>query len=169
MILIFIGALAFMFFNTNKDDITLTPIDTRPTPFAAHDVALAAARAWRADAYLATLHSTGEVGATGRGNFWRFVFISPDPAMRGRGYEVAVEGQAVRATNEIAYVGSGAVFPSNILSQEDAITRVHSFKGYESASVLGIEAVYGAKEQVWYWGVRTPQGVVSVEARAAAQ
>lgn len=165
-VLLGVGILVFSFYYFSSSPASPSAfVDLRPSPRDAYAVAASSARAWRVDAQLSTLHSLADVGMTGKSVAWRFVFISPVPSLKGRGYAVEVRDQIVVSNSEIAYMGSGAEFPQSIMSEEQAIARVHAIQGYESASVIGIEAVYGPKEKLWYWGVRTPRGVVSVEAR----
>ncbi|GEM_PF-1742679 len=136
--------------------------DTRPTPRNAYDIALPAARNWQTDAALAFLES-GVAGETGRSDLWRVGFISR--AKPGVALVVSVKDYAVVSTGEMPYVGLGADFPADILSEEEAIARVRQLKGYESTPILKVEAVYGPAGKVWYWGVHTAKGVVSIEAQ----
>mgnify|MGYP001559581377 FL=1 len=157
--------MALIYFVPFRDAAIEKAVDTRPTPRNAYEVAFPVAQVWRADAQLAFLQSLDAVGETGRGNAWRFIFTSPHPSMNNQGYVIEVRNQAVTTTHGMQYRGFGAEFPAFLLAQDIAIARVHQIKGYEREQITGIEAVYGPKEKTWYWGVRTPKGVVSVEAR----
>lgn len=132
--------------------------------FDAHDAALEVARGWHTDAVLSTFTSNtakdGEPIDT-----WQFIFISPSAPRRGFIVDVAID--KVVGSREVDYVGVGAAFPpaDSIISQGEAIRRIHALPGYEDQPVLGIEAVYDSAGHEWFWAARTPKGVVSIEAK----
>lgn len=131
---------------------------------SAYDMGLERARTWQDDAVLARIISsegTAEEVATGT---WKAIFVSGKT--KGKGYEVEVQGGNVVKEQEIDYAApGGAELPSDIISTDQAVQIVKGMKGFEDAKVFGVEAVYGSDEKVWYWGVKTDKGTVSVEAR----
>lgn len=134
----------------------------RMTPRTAYDIALSEAKKWHPDAALASLTSSEET-AVGRADHWKLIFTSQ--LAKKKGLLVLVADKMVVSTQEVPYVGFAADFPTDIISEEEAIARVHQMKGYENEKILGIETVYGPAEKAWYWGVRTAKGVVTVEAK----
>lgn len=134
----------------------------RMTPRTAYDIALPEAKKWQADAALSSLTSSEET-AVGRADHWKLIFTSP--RVKQKGLLVVVADKVIVSTQEIPYAGFAADFPADIISEEEAINRVHQMKGYENEPILGIETVYGPAEKAWYWGVRTAKGVVTVEAK----
>jgi uncharacterized protein YxeA len=111
---------------------------------------------WQVDAEVAFMEGGKELS-----DEWRFIFASKQ--VKGKGFEVRVSGQDV-LTKEIDYSGSGEVLPEDIISQDEAVRRVKEMPAYKDAEIIGVEAVYGKGDKVWYWGVRTNKGTVSVEA-----
>lgn len=135
------------------------------TPRNAFDIALPTAKKWQTDAALSFLASDGESGSNGRANSWRLIFTSKNPKVKNKGYQIKLNENQINSHEEIPYAGFAADFPADIMTPEDAIAEVHRIKGYENVSVLGIEAVYGPAEHAWYWAIRTPRAVISVEAK----
>ncbi len=127
----------------------------------AYNLALVEARAWHGDAVLSSLSAPTD--AAGRSDRWELVFISP--STKGRGYQVVVVENRIVSKEEISYQGAGADFPADLITPEEAVRQVRTIKGYEDAAIQGVEAVYGAGGKIWYWGVRTARGVVSIKAR----
>lgn len=127
----------------------------------AFNVAQEKAHAWHGDAMLASLTS-GSTGELGRSDAWTLVFVSSHA--KGKGYMIEIDDRKIASASEIQFQGAGAEFPSNIISPEQAIERVRAIKGYESVDILAVEAIYGSKGKIWYWGVKTPRGVISVKA-----
>lgn len=130
-------------------------------PRTAFDIALPRAREWQSDAILSFL--TSQQKTAQRAEYWSIFFTSLHK--KDRGFLVEVADQHIISAKEIPYRGSSAEFPSDIMSEEEAIAHVHAIKGYEHEPVLGIEALYGPAEKAWYWGVRTSKGIVTVEAK----
>ena len=56
------------------------------------------------------------------------------------------------------------VIPQNIISPEEAVVKALRVEGYETERVLVFEAVRGEEDDMWYWGVKTPRGTVTVKA-----
>ncbi|OGZ00059.1 MAG: hypothetical protein A2945_00015 [Candidatus Liptonbacteria bacterium RIFCSPLOWO2_01_FULL_52_25] len=128
----------------------------------AHDIADQEARKWHSDAVLSTFTSNkaqnGEPIDT-----WQFIFISASAPRRG--FIVDIEGNVIAGSREVDYVGTGAAFSEEgIITQGEAIRRIHALSGYEDEPILGIEAVYDPAAKSWYWAARTLKGVVSIEA-----
>lgn len=130
----------------------------------AYQVALARAREWNADAALAFIDSSAKDKIETSSPVWEFTF-APKNNDTQKGFVVVIEGEKIIRVEEIQHSGSGADLPDNIISQEEAIARVKQMAGYENEPVLGVEAVYGAGNKVWYWGVKTGKGTASVEAK----
>lgn len=129
---------------------------------SAHDVAARVAMAWHADAVLSTFTSN-----TAKNNEpindWQFIFISASSPRKG--FIVDIAGDRVAGSREVDYVGTGAPFSEkNMISQGEAIRRIHALPGYENETVIGIEAVYDSAGHEWFWAARTSRGVVSVSA-----
>ena len=93
----------------------------------------------------------------------RFIFVSEEK--NGVGFVVEIFRDDVTEAEEIPYNGLGALIPETTITPDKAIERVKNTPGYENALIQGVEAVYGREGKVWYWGVQTDKGTVSVEAR----
>ncbi len=128
----------------------------------AREVAMRAAAAWQADAMLATIQSVDTSDTADRADAWQFTFIASGAS--GKGYVVRVADGRVTEAVEIDYVASGSALPSSFLTADEAVAAVRKLPGYEDVDVLGVEAVYGASNAIWYWGVKTSRGTVSIEA-----
>jgi len=130
----------------------------------AYQAALARALEWNADAALAFIDSGVKEKSETSSPVWKFTFAPKNNDAR-EGFVVVVEGEKVIRVEEVEHSGSGVELPDDIISQEEAIARVKKMAGYENEPILGVEAVYGAGNKVWYWGVKTGKGTVSVEAK----
>lgn len=137
-------------------------IDNRPSPRNAFDIALPEAQKWQSDAKMVFLNSIGPIGETGRSNNWGVAFASKN--VKGKVYLVNVVDYKIISAGETLYTGSGADFPENIISLEEAIKQFRQIKGNDNIEILGAEAIYGPALKVWYWGIKTPLGVTSVKA-----
>ena len=148
-----------------KKPLTVKPYDTGganiTSAIDAHAAANVLAKQWHADAVLSSLTSnpvdTGQTISD-----WKFIFIAKSAP--GKGFSVEVSNSQVVSYGEIKYVGSGAALPDTIISQGEAIRRVEAMKGYTNQPILGIQAVYDPVKKVWFWAVKTPIGIVSVDA-----
>lgn len=121
-----------------------------------YELARKASVVWQADAVVAFMEGGKDLSEN-----WRFIFISE--LVKGKGLEVKVAGSEV-VSKEVDYAGTAEKLPEGIISQDEAVRRVKAMPAYKDAEVLGVEAVYGKGDKVWYWGVKTSIGVVSVEA-----
>lgn len=128
----------------------------------AYDIALLRAKEWQSDVLMDRI-SSGDIGDTGKSKVWKVVFVSK--ALPDKGFLVEVVDRSVVSAYEIPYSGVGADFPVETISQDEAIRRMRSVPGYENEPVISVEAVYGPAGEVWYWGVRTAKGVVSIQAK----
>ncbi|MEK7657881.1 MAG: hypothetical protein AAB366_01660 [Patescibacteria group bacterium] len=126
----------------------------------AYDIALLEAQKWQPDAKLAFMDS-GSISERGRSNTWKAIFISSK--VKAKGFSIEIEDYKIILLAEIIYNGVGADFPTNIISSEDAIKMVRATKGYEDAEIYGAEVIYMGN--LWYWGVKTSKGVVSVKGK----
>lgn len=159
-----LGGIVFLFRQTKESPLDI-PLESKTEKSAevleeraAYEIALLRARKWNENAVLAHIASAVDPEES------RYTFISE--SAHGRGFVVAVQGNKIITADETEYAGtSGAPFPSSAISQEKAAERVRNMPGYEDAEILGVEAVYGKIGEVWYFGVQTDKGTVSVEAR----
>lgn len=135
-------------------DGTYTPYET------ARRLAIDAARTWRGDAELSRLFPRAEANDRGDAKVWRAVFTSSSRS--GAGYVVDVVGGVVIAAKETVYNSFGAAMPEDSISSDEAIARVRSLPGRGGAVIEGVEAVYNNDDAMWYWGVMTDKGTVSV-------
>jgi hypothetical protein len=141
-------------------------IPASPERVSAADVsaiAFASAQIWSSDALLAYMNSGAVEQIGGRAETWEFIFVAS--SKKGKGYRVTILGHAITHKEEINYQGQGAPLPPSMLPEEEAIKRVRAMPGFEDVDILGVEAVHGPSGTVWYWGVKTSKGVVSVEAK----
>ena len=130
--------------------------------FDAYNAAFGVAKVWRNDAILSTfISNTAENNEPI--NTWQFIFISP--SVPGKGLLVDIADERVIGSRETNYVGTGAAFSeAGIISQGEAVRRIHALPGYENEQIIGIEAVYDTVKHSWFWAAKTARGVVSVEA-----
>ena len=141
---------------THQEDIK------KMTARSAFDIAFARAKEWRADAQLSLLSAQTPSDA-GHSDSWRLIFVSQQE--KDKGFVITINNKVIISVEETSYRGAAADFPANILSTDEAIKRVHEIRGYADVPILGIEAIYGPAEKAWYWGIRTPKGVVTIEAK----
>lgn len=94
---------------------------------------------------------------------WKVTFVSKNVV--GKGIVVEVADRRVMAVTEIPYVGTGADYPIETISQDEAIRRFRQTPGNEHEPILSVDAVYGPAGQVWYWGIKTAKGITSVQAK----
>ena len=154
--------LNFPFLSRTVTDHALEEDIKKMTPRNAFDIAFARAREWRSDAELSFLGAQTSSEA-GRSDSWRMIFVSRHE--KNKGFVVTIDNKVIVSVQETLYRGSAADFPVDIMSPDVAIKQVHEIRGYTNVPILGIEAVYGAAEKSWYWGVRTSKGVVTIEAK----
>lgn len=146
--------------NVNQELVNAPVVSHYAEPArSTYEIGLQKAREWQHDAVLARIVSP-EGDTSGE---WKAIFISPQ--VQNKGYVVAVQANALSSAEEIDFVGTGAELPENIITADQAVQQVKGMKGFEDAEVFGVEAVYGADEKLWYWGVKTDKGTVSVEAK----
>ncbi len=166
---LFVIAYSFDFLHVNFSLLSRVAKDhglqedlKKMTPRNAFDVALSRAKEWRSDAELSFL-SAETSSETGRSDSWKLIFISQQE--KNKGLLIIIVDKVIASVQETLYRGFAADFPIDIISSDEAIKRVHEMNGYTHMPILGIEAVYGPAEKAWYWGVRTPKGVVTIEAK----
>lgn len=128
----------------------------------AYDIALEKAKEWQTDAALSFIDAV-LLDSNGNPKTWKLTFVSKN--ISGKGFVVEVENGVITNSKEIEYSGTGSELPTNIISQQEAIEKVKKMSGYEDTEILGVEAVYGKGTEIWYWGVKTSKGTVSVEAK----
>lgn len=140
------------------EEVVVEPDVNLMTNRNAYDIALLEVQKWQIDAKLAYMN-TDSVSTRGRSNIWKLIFISKNT--KEKGFLVEIEDYKIISASEIFYSGAGADFPTNILSSEDAIKMVRMMKGYENVEIYGVEVINMGN--LWYWGVKTSKGVVSVK------
>lgn len=128
----------------------------------AYDIALLRAREWQPDVLMDRINS-GDIGDTNQSKMWKVTFVSRNAV--GKGLVVEVTDRKVTSATEIPYVGTGADYPIETISQDEAIKRFRQTKGNENEPILSVDAVYGPAGQVWYWGIKTAKGITSVQAK----
>jgi len=129
----------------------------------AYHVALEKALAWQPDAKLSSMKSAlGETGVSGRSD-WDLLFVSK--SIKKKGFQVAIRNRAVKVAEEINFTGQGTELPTNIISSKEAVAKAHDIPGYGKEPVLGVEMVYGPDGSVWYWGVKTARGTITINAK----
>lgn len=129
----------------------------------ANDLALARAREWQADAKLARQNSLKDkTDAAGRSDDWELLFVSESAA--GRGYSIVIENKEIVSAEEIPYFGEGAELPGDLITADEAIAKVRRIGGYENEPILSVEMIYDQGAKLWFWGVKTARGVVSIKA-----
>jgi hypothetical protein len=144
-------------FNKNVQTIESGFVDSRN----AYDLAVNRAKDWKPDAVLSNLES-GSVDFGGRSNNWTFIFASG--STKGLGFEIKVENEKIVGAKEIPYVSQGTALPSNLISADEAIQIAKSMPGNDKIEVTGVEAIYSPEGNIWYWGVKTVKGVITVKA-----
>lgn len=128
----------------------------------AYDIALLRAKEWQPDVLMDRINS-GDIGDTNQSKTWKVTFVSKN--VIGKGLVVEVVDRKVAGVTEIPYVGTGADYPIETISQDEAIRRFRQTKGNENEPILSVDAVYGPAGQVWYWGIKTAKGITSVQAK----
>ncbi len=142
-----------------KDQSETPPVTAPAYPFiSVYELVLGEARRWRKDAVLS--YSSNSPGADSKTPSM-FIFVSP--SFPNTGFVVESDADKVISSREISYSGEGGEFRDNLITQEEAIKRVHSIAGFEDAEIVSVEGVYGPEGKIWYWGVKTNKGTVSVK------
>lgn len=126
----------------------------------AREKAYTRARAWHGDAELSQVTTLESGNAQADARAWRFIFVSPSRA--GTGFVIDVRADSVSAGEEVAYAGTGAPMLANGKTKDEAIAEVRALPGYANVRVSGVEATYGENDRVWYWGVITDRGTISI-------
>ena len=148
--------------STPNPTSTQQPTESGITNTSAYNKSVDRAQQWHNDAVLAYFES-GTTGLTeSHADSWSFIFTSP--SVKDVGLKVTTDIKGVISAKEIPYVGSGATFPKQALTQEEAISRLHAMDAYRTARISHIEAVYSPAVKTWYWGITTDKGVVSIKA-----
>lgn len=128
----------------------------------ANDIALKKAQEWQSDAELSYI-SSDNLSENSRGDNWTLIYVSVSKP--GLGYEISVVNRVVVSWKEIEYSGRGAELPEEGISQRQAVQTVKNMDAYKDAEIYGVEAIYGPAGKVWYWGVKTSKGTVSIRAK----
>jgi len=137
-------------------DQTITAVD-------AYDLALARARAWDTEAKLSRINSAPDkTSAQGRADSWELLYTSENK--KGLAYRVNIADKNVIDGAEIPFFGAGGELPQNLLTAEEAIAKVRQIGGYENEPIMSVEMIYDEGAKLWFWGVKTARGTVSVKA-----
>ena len=129
----------------------------------AYDIALLRAQQWQPDAKMTDSKSLpGTTGPSGRSDNWDLIFVSDK--VKKRGFHIIIQNRQIATAEEINFVGKGNDLPENIVSSQEAVARMHQIKGYENEQVISVEMLYGPDGKVWYWGVKTAKGVITIKA-----
>lgn len=130
----------------------------------AYDIALLRAQEWQRDAKLFHINSEpGATGVTGRSDDWDLIYVSEQ--VKGKGFHIVISDRAITTAEEIPITAEGGELPENIISSQEAISRMRQIKGYENEQVRSVELVYGPDGEVWYWGIKTARGTVTINAK----
>ena len=166
---VLLGLLAFLVFTgrVNLDFLKRAVQVIQPTNELpgkdAYALALDKARLWQEDAVLVYL-SSGQISRNNGAESWSLIFVSPE--LKQKGYEVLISNKQIFSEKEIDYVYSGEIVPLEFkVTPEQAVARVRNMPAYSGAEILSLDAVYGIGTQTWYWGIKTSQGTISLEAR----
>lgn len=145
-----------------KEDLYEEPQLSSEVSLSAYDAALLVATKvallWQSNAVVASFEPLEESNARGDARGWRFVFTST--SKRGTGYVVDVKNGVVVSHQEGAVSNVGTTLPQNAKTIDEAIAEVRAMSGREKAIIEGVEAL--VTEGVWYWGVRTDKGTISI-------
>ncbi|MEK7212797.1 MAG: hypothetical protein AAB686_03920, partial [Patescibacteria group bacterium] len=76
-----------------------------------------------------------------------------------------IRNRAVASAQEILYTAAGGDLPDNVISSKEAIAKMRQIPGYENLTVQSVEMIYGPDGSMWYWGIKTDRGTVTIEAR----
>ncbi len=133
----------------------------KPLNLEFYKVARARAIEWKEDAVLASL-DTDYLENKEALRKWKLTFVSKNYS---KGLLVYMSDNTMLSTQEIPYYESGAELSSEIITPEEAARRVREMPGYGDVPISKVNAIYGSGTEVWYWGVHTLKGVVSVKAR----
>lgn len=145
-----------------------TPVveEKPPLPVAdSYALALARAKIWHTDAGLAYVDS-GPIDERGVPVSLSYHFVSasaPGVALR----VTVTRAGDIDESEVVSFTGTAQAFPDReIITPEQAVVQVKEMPEYQDAQIQSVEAVYGPGNQVWYWGVVTDKGTVSIEATA---
>jgi len=137
--------------------------DRKMTASDAYGLALVKAREWDPAAVLSKINSAPDkTSAQGRADSWELLYTSENK--KGLAYIVTIADKNVADGAEIPFFGAGGELPQNLLSSEEAIAKVRQIGGYENEPILSVEMIYDEGAKLWFWGVKTARGTVSVKA-----
>lgn len=169
IVIIAIFAVAYFAFGINifgerSGNIQSVSDNTPRILMARYDDAFIKAREyalqWHQDAEISQFSPVGKGNENGEAESWRFVFVSP--TRTGKGYAVNINGSSI-TSEEFAYEAIGAPMPENAKTPEEAVREIRLSQERSEATIYGVEAVYNAYDRVWYWGIMTDKGVISVK------
>lgn len=127
---------------------------------AAQEKAYTRARVWHGDAELSQVTTLESGNAQADARAWRFIFVSSSRA--GVGFVIDVRAESMSDGEEVAYTATGAPMPAHGKTKDEAIAEVRTLPGYANVRVSGVEAFYAESDHMWYWGVITDKGTVSI-------
>ena len=140
------------------------PVVSPEGNLGAYDAALVVAqkeaKAWQSSALVASFEPRETTNERGDALTWRFIFTSS--AKEDVGYIVEVKDGEVTFKEEATVNALGVPMPSNAKTIDEAIAEVRAMSGRADAHIEGVEALSN-EDGVWYWGVRTGKGTISVK------
>lgn len=168
MTVIIFGSVVYWQLNIGqKSDLGIVPVvekvDKKIFAQDAHGLALARAQEWSADARLARMLSISkQADEKGRADSWELIYVSP--TKKGLAYRIVITGKSLLESGETPFIAAGDELPADLVSSEQAIEAVRQIKGYENEPIISMEMVYDAPAKIWFWGVNTGKGVVTIRA-----
>jgi hypothetical protein len=133
------------------------------TAVDAYVLALAKAKEWDSDAQLSKVNSVaGNTSVQGRADSWELLYTAENK--KGLAYRVNITDKSITDSGEVPFYGAGGELPQSLLTSEEAIGRVRQIAGYENELIISVEMIYDAPAKLWFWGVKTGKGVVSIKA-----
>lgn len=135
----------------------LSRTDEQQPTLGVYDVALPRAKEWDANPLLVSISPFSD-SDTARGYRVRF---SSDTKQH-IGYEVVVKNGEVVRSGEIPLYEQGSI-PPELISEEEAVAKLHAIPGYEHEEIISISLVYEAR--TWFWAIKTKNhGVITFNA-----
>jgi hypothetical protein len=138
--------------------------DQKITAADAYVLALAKAKEWDPVAKLSKINSAAEnTSSQGKADSWELLYTSENKT--GLAYRVNIADKSIVDSAEVPFYGAGGELPQNLLTSEEAISRVRQISGYENEPIISVEMIYDAPAKLWFWGVKTGKGTITVNAQ----
>lgn len=160
--LIMIGTLGFLMWDFGRSETSASyepvPEPQQVTLAEARELAEEAAQEWNQGAVPVQLIPINEEGSNVR---FRAVYAGVSNTGVALAVIVYIDGNI--ETEEMVFTGEGATLPVNGKTESEAIAEVRAMPGRENVEILSVEARFDSVNKVWYWGVRTDKGTISVK------